>query len=51
VGLGPGFVAGEHADVVVETAWGEALGAVSRAGAARAQAGDPRPIDGQGRDR
>jgi len=51
VGLGPGFVAGEHADVVVETAWGEALGAVIRTGAARALAGDPRPIDGHARDR
>jgi xanthine dehydrogenase accessory factor len=51
VGLGPGFVAGENADVVVETAWGDALGTVIRAGGARPLDGEPRAIDGHGRDR
>lgn len=51
VGVGPGFVAGENADVVVETAWGEALGAVIRRGATRALEGEPRPLAGHGRDR
>ena len=30
IGLGPGFVAGVNADLVIETAWGEALGQVIR---------------------
>ena len=51
VGLGPGFVAGENADVVVETAWGESLGAVIHAGGTSAYAGEPRAIAGHGRDR
>jgi xanthine dehydrogenase accessory factor len=51
VALGPGFVAGRDADLVVETAWGEDLGRVMREGAARAYAGEPRPLDGHGRDR
>lgn len=51
IGLGPGFVSGENADVVVETAWGETLGSVIREGGAREYGGDPRPIGGHGRER
>lgn len=51
VGLGPGFVAGEHTDVVIETAWGEALGQAIRRGAAQPLAGEPRPLGGFGRER
>lgn len=51
IGLGPGFVAGESADVVVETAWGERLGQVIREGGALGYAGEPRPVGGHGRDR
>lgn len=51
IGLGPGFVAGENADIVIETAWGESLGEVIRSGAARAYSGEPRAIGGHGRER
>jgi xanthine dehydrogenase accessory factor len=51
VGLGPGFVVGANAHVVVETAWGEELGKVVNAGGARDLAGEPRPVGGHGRDR
>lgn len=42
VGVGPGFVAGANADVVIESEWGERLGEVIREGAARAYSGEPR---------
>lgn len=51
IGLGPGFRAGEHVDVAVETAWGDALGAVIESGATRPFEGEPRPIAGVGRER
>jgi xanthine dehydrogenase accessory factor len=51
IGLGPGFVAGRHADVVIETGWGDELGRVLRAGAARDYAGGPRDLGGHGRER
>ena len=51
VGLGPGFVAGENANVAIETAWGERLGAVILSGPTLAQAGEPRELGGHGRDR
>jgi|GEM_PF-192566 len=51
VGLGPGYIAGYNATVVVETAWGDELGRVIEAGPARQQAGDPRPILGASRQR
>jgi xanthine dehydrogenase accessory factor len=51
IGLGPGFVAGVNADLVIETAWGEALGQVIRSGSARSYSGEPRAIAGHGRDR
>lgn len=50
IGLGPGFVAGENADLAVETSW-EALGEVVHHGPTRPLAGGPRPIAGHGRDR
>jgi len=50
IGLGPGFVASETTDVVVETSW-EALGRVVTSGSALPLAGEPRAIAGIGRDR
>ena len=50
VGLGPGFVAGETTDLVVETSW-EALGDVIAIGSPLPFAGEPRPIGGHGRER
>jgi xanthine dehydrogenase accessory factor len=51
IGTGPGFVAGEHVDTVIETAWGDSLGAVLHAGSARGYDGKPRELGGHGRDR
>jgi xanthine dehydrogenase accessory factor len=51
IGLGPGFVAGETVDMAVETAWGDELGRVITDGTPCALAGEPRPIEGVGRDR
>lgn len=51
VGLGPGFEAGVNCDIAIETAWGERLGAVVREGRTSALSGEPRPIDGVGRER
>ena len=51
IGLGPGFVAGETTDLVVETAWGDDLGKVISVGAALPLAGEPRSIGGAGRER
>lgn len=50
IGLGPNFVAGETTDLVVETAW-QALGRVIASGSSLPLAGEPRPIDGYGRER
>jgi xanthine dehydrogenase accessory factor len=50
VGLGPGLVAGRHADVVVETSW-EDLGRVIATGPARPLVGEPRMLGGHARDR
>ncbi len=50
VGLGPGFVAGDHVDVAVETSW-EALGLVRWQGANLPLAGEPREIGGRRRER
>ena len=50
VGLGPGFVAGETTDLVVETSW-EALGHIVTSGSALPFAGEPRPIGGFRRER
>jgi xanthine dehydrogenase accessory factor len=51
IGLGPGFVAGQTVDVIVETAWGEDLGRWSTVGMTQPLAGEPRPIAGYGRER
>jgi xanthine dehydrogenase accessory factor len=46
VGLGPGLVAGEDADAVVETQRGPDLGRVIWSGAAQADSGNPAPVAG-----
>jgi xanthine dehydrogenase accessory factor len=51
IGLGPNFTAGENADVVIETGWGDDLGRVITSGSTRALAGDPRAIGGYTRER
>lgn len=51
IGLGPNFVAGEQTDIAIETAWGDELGRVIRAGTTRPLAGEPREIAGHMRDR
>lgn len=51
IGCGPGHVAGETCDVAVETRWGDDLGAVILRGPTAALAGEPRAIDGVGRER
>lgn len=51
IGIGPGHVAGETVDVAVESSWGDSLGAVVRSGPTLPLAGEPRPIDGVGRER
>lgn len=50
IGLGPNFVAGETTDLVVETAW-EALGEIIRSGSSMPLTGEPRKINGYGRER
>lgn len=51
IGIGPGFEAGVHAHVVVESDWGEQLGRVIRQGASRAYTGQPRVVEGFGKER
>ena len=51
IGLGPGHVAPRSADIVIETIWGDRLGAVLREGSTLPLAGEPRAIDGVGRER
>ncbi len=51
IGLGPNFVAGEHADLVIETAWGEQLGKVLQHGPSLPLEGEPRAIAGLTRER
>ncbi len=51
IGLGPNFVAGENADLAIETAWGEELGNVIKRGPTRPFEGEPREIEGHARDR
>jgi xanthine dehydrogenase accessory factor len=50
IGLGPGHVAPQTADVVIETIWVDRLGAVLREGSTL-PLGEPRAIDGVGRER
>jgi xanthine dehydrogenase accessory factor len=51
IGLGPGHTAGHTADIAIETKWGDRLGAIVRQGATLPLAGEPRAIDGVGRER
>jgi xanthine dehydrogenase accessory factor len=51
IGLGPNFVAGETTDLVIETAWGDALGALVTSGRSLPLSGEPKPVDGVGRER
>lgn len=51
IGLGPNFSAGVNVDVAIETAWGDSLGRILHAGATLPLAGEPREIDGLGRER
>ncbi len=51
VGLGPNFIAQETTHLVIETAWGEALGSVIAEGSASSQAGAPRNLGGFGIER
>jgi xanthine dehydrogenase accessory factor len=51
IGLGPNFNAGDNVDLAIETAWGDTLGAVITAGPTKKLEGEPKPIDGAGRER
>lgn len=51
IALGPGFVAGEDVDVVIETSRGHRLGRVIREGSAKPNTGIPGIIGGYGRER
>ncbi|WP_219910145.1 nitrate reductase associated protein, partial [Variovorax sp. WS11] len=51
VGLGPGFDTRTNCHIAIETAWGECLGYVVREGRTAALEGEPRPLDGVGRER
>lgn len=51
IGLGPGFRAGETVHAVVETNWGERLGAVLWEGEAEPYTGQPRAVAGYTRER
>jgi xanthine dehydrogenase accessory factor len=51
IGLGPNFVAGETTHLVIETSWGERLGALVTAGPSAPLAGEPRTYGGHARDR
>jgi xanthine dehydrogenase accessory factor len=50
IALGPGFVAGRHADIVIETSWDD-LGRVITMGSSLPLSGEPREIAGHARDR
>jgi xanthine dehydrogenase accessory factor len=50
IGLGPNFTAGGNVDVAIETHWDD-LGRVIRVGSTRPLEGEPRPIEGIGRER
>lgn len=51
IGLGPGHVAGVTADIAIETKWDDRLGAILHEGATLPLAGEPRAIEGVGRER
>jgi len=50
IGLGPNFIAGETTDLVIETAW-NGLGTILVSGSSQPLSGEPRPINGVGRER
>jgi xanthine dehydrogenase accessory factor len=51
IGLGPNFVAGETAHLVIETARGDSLGKIIEQGPASSLQGEPNEIEGHARDR
>ena len=51
IGLGPGFVAGEDVDMVIETKRGHNLGCIIRCGSAEKNTGVPGVIAGYGKER
>ena len=51
IALGPGFVAGEDVDVVIETSRGHKLGRVIKSGSAKPNTGIPGIIGGYGKER
>ncbi|HEX9843540.1 MAG TPA: molybdenum hydroxylase [bacterium] len=51
IGIGPGFRAGVHCHVVIESNWGEHLGAVLTEGAGEPYTGRHRIVEGLGRER
>jgi xanthine dehydrogenase accessory factor len=51
IGIGPGFQAGVHAHAVIESNWGERLGAVIWQGGTEEYTGKHREIEGFGRER
>jgi xanthine dehydrogenase accessory factor len=51
IGLGPNFTAGETVDIAIETNWGDTLGQIIEHGMTNPLQGEPREIDGHGRDR
>jgi xanthine dehydrogenase accessory factor len=51
IGIGPGFSAGEQAHVVIESNWGDRLGALIRSGGTETYTGKHREIEGFGRER
>jgi len=51
IALGPGFVAGIHADIVIETNRGHDLGRLIFQGGAEPDTGVPAPVEGHGAER
>jgi xanthine dehydrogenase accessory factor len=51
IGIGPGFVAGVHCHVVIESNWGERLGHVLTEGGSEPYTGRHRLVQGLGRER
>lgn len=51
IGIGPGFEAGVHAHVVIESDWGDELGRIIRKGATHAYTGRPREVEGFSKER
>jgi xanthine dehydrogenase accessory factor len=51
IGLGPGHIAALTADIAIETKWGDDLGRILREGATLPLGGEPRSIEGVGRER